>query len=172
MTFLLKNITESGFEFSCVFWTFMGQLTISPEVDVCTCCSFQVFLKILQNSLENTCARASEQEPTAYEYFSVNLAEFLRTIFFKDISGLELPVICFVWEVLGSGKLLTKKYFLLNVISLKWTDNYGIKFWKWTNHFPCLSELTLIQNCITQSKQSTSGWQSHGKKVIFNFLAM
>ena len=59
-----------------------------------------------------------------HEYFSVNLAEFLRTTFLKDISGLELPVIFFVWEVVGSGKLLTKKYFLRNVISLKWNDEW------------------------------------------------
>ena len=59
-----------------------------------------------------------------HEYFSVNLAEFLRTTFPKDISGLELPVIFFVWEVVGSGKLLTKKYFLWNVISLKWNDEW------------------------------------------------
>ena len=37
-----------------------------------------------------------------HEYFSVNLAEFLRTTFLKDISGLELPVIFFVWEVVNS----------------------------------------------------------------------
>ena len=54
----------------------------------------------------------------------MNLAEFLRTTFLKDISGLELPVIFFVWEVVGSGKLLTKKYFLRNVISLKWNDEW------------------------------------------------
>ena len=40
---------------------------------------------------------------SCHEYFSVNLAEFLRTTFLKDISGLELPVIFFVWEVVGSG---------------------------------------------------------------------
>ena len=62
-----------------------------------------------------------------HEYFSVNLAEFLRTTFLKDISGLELPVIFFVWEVVGSGKLLTKKYFLRNVISLKWNDEWLLK---------------------------------------------
>ena len=83
----------------------------------------------MQNSQENTCAGVSEQEPTAYEYFSVNLAELLRATFLKEISGLELPVICFVCEVVGSGKLLTKKYFLRNVISLKWNDEYyGNKF--------------------------------------------
>ena len=33
---------------------------------------------------------------SCHEYFSVNLAEFLRTNFLKDISGLELSAIFFV----------------------------------------------------------------------------
>ena len=42
------------------------------------------------------------------EYFPVNLAEFLRTPFFTDISGrLLLPVIF----CLGDGKLLSKTVF-------------------------------------------------------------
>ena len=60
-----------------------------------------------------------------HEYFSVNLAEFLRTTFLKDISELELPVIFLSgkwWEVVVNS--WQKKYFLRNVISLKWNDEW------------------------------------------------
>ena len=49
-----------------------------------TCSMIKVFLKISQNSLENTCARVSLKNRLWHRCFPANFAKFLRTPFFTE----------------------------------------------------------------------------------------
>ena len=59
--------------------SFVHVLAVVPR-----CSVKKVFLEILQNSQENTCARDSFSEILWHRCFPVNFAKFLRTLFFTE----------------------------------------------------------------------------------------
>ena len=74
-----------------------------------------MFLKILQNSKENTCARVFFKKRLWNRYFPVNFANFLRTHLLQNTSGRLLLAFSHK-AALGRGKgvLMAKKIILIS----------------------------------------------------------
>ena len=73
----------------------------------------KVFLEILQNSQENTCARVSFliKLQAATWYFPVNFAKFLRTPFLQNTSGWLLLFVPFEMRESSTPILLVFWYY-------------------------------------------------------------
>ena len=105
--FPCPRVWRTGIDWRKIHWYYLIQQ--DKEAVAQRCSIKKVFLKILQNSQENTCARASfliklqaeacnfiEKETLAQVYFPVNFPKFLRTPFLTE----HVP-----WLLLKAGVL-------------------------------------------------------------------
>ena len=116
---VLKNFAKFTVKHLCQC-LFFNKVTKQPPELFCK----KVFLKISQNSQENTCLRPATLLKKRHRCFLMNFAKFLRTLFYR--TGLVAASICFyfveslfVFDINQRSIQNPEKHLILSVLR-KW----------------------------------------------------